>query len=241
MTGDLERPGESPSALRGVHGEKGAAGPGRPPSRPVLETRRLLIRPPVATDAAALALIADNPRIAQNLTRMPHPYGVADAEAFIAEDCPADGLKHLILRKRGDDAPELVGALALDHRRGPIPELGYWIAEPCWNRGYATEAAHAAIDFAFLVHRHPRVNVTCRVTNGASRRVIEKCGFQHTGQDLSPSSFFKAVVAIDRFSLDRRAWESLRRWGGVEVRDDPERAEPAPGNRGRRDVVLDGA
>ena len=28
-------------------------------------------------------------------------------------------------------------------------ELGYWIGEPYWKRGYATEAAHALVDLAF--------------------------------------------------------------------------------------------
>ncbi len=219
MTGEDEsRPG-SPSA--------------RPLARPlaepfpgvVLETRRLVIRPPALADAAALAALADNPKIAQNLTRMPHPYSLRNAEAYIAEPCPEDGLKHLLWVKRGGVAAEFVGAITLDHRRGPVPELGYWLGEAYWNRGYATEAAHAAVDYAFEVHGHERVNVSCRVTNGASRRVIEKCGFQYTGQDLSPSAFFRSVVAIDCFSLDRRTWESLRRWQPVSILGATPRAE----------------
>ncbi|ODN72582.1 GNAT family N-acetyltransferase [Methylobrevis pamukkalensis] len=110
----------------------GAPGPSSPavaPLRPVLETRRLVIRAPTLADAAALATLADNPKIAQNLTRMPHPYTLADAEDYIADACPADGLKHLVYRKQGDDLPELVGAISLDFRRGPVPELGYWMGE----------------------------------------------------------------------------------------------------------------
>ncbi|ODN72583.1 hypothetical protein A6302_00075 [Methylobrevis pamukkalensis] len=64
------------------------------------------------------------------------------------------------------------------------------------------------------------------MTNGASRRVIEKCGFQFTGQDLSPSAYFRTVVAIDRFSLDRRTWESLRRWQPVRIGEDRDGAPP---------------
>ncbi|SON57584.1 ribosomal-protein-L7/L12-serine acetyltransferase [Hartmannibacter diazotrophicus] len=189
----------------------------RAPSRPVLETGRLIIRAPVLADAPALASLADNRKIAQNLTRMPYPYGLADAEAFIAEAAPADGLKHLIFAKRPRHLPEMIGAISLDHRRGPVPELGYWIGEEFWNRGYATEAAQAAVDFGFSLARHARISVSCRVTNAASRRVIEKCGFQYTGQDLSPSVYFASVVAIDRFTLDRRTWESLRRWLPVSI------------------------
>ncbi|MBA3447743.1 MAG: GNAT family N-acetyltransferase, partial [Pseudaminobacter sp.] len=42
---------------------------------PVLVTERLVLRPPHADDAAELASLADNRRVAEMLARMPHPYG----------------------------------------------------------------------------------------------------------------------------------------------------------------------
>src|SRR5690606_28367162 len=49
---------------------------------PVLITERLVMRPPHEDDIADLAMLANNRRIAEMLSRMPHPYGVAEAQAF---------------------------------------------------------------------------------------------------------------------------------------------------------------
>lgn len=180
--------------------------------RPVIETRRLLLRPPTPADAAALADLADDARVAWNLVGMPHPYRHQDAVDWIEEAPVHGGQKHLVCLKSLDAAPRPIGAATLDFRGGaPTPTLGFWLGAALWGRGYATEAAHAVIDFAFLHQGHDGLSFTCRVTNPAGRRVVEKCGFQWAAQDLAPASA-GAVVAVDRFRLDRSTWESLRRW-----------------------------
>lgn len=199
--------------------------PGRPASlgpadRPVIETRRLVLRAPNPADAAAIADLADNPRVAETLVGMPHPYSLADALDWIIEEPPADGQKHLICLKGFDAAPQPIGAAALDRRRGArLPTLGCWLGEPLWGRGFATEALHAVIDYAFLHQGHERLSFTCRVTNMAGRRVIEKCGFQFAAQELAPSVFYNTVIPVDRFQIDRRTWESIRRWEPLRFAD----------------------
>src|SRR5579862_9840881 len=47
----------------------------------VLETERLVLRAPRREDARAIAALANDRRIAENTARIPHPYGLADAEA----------------------------------------------------------------------------------------------------------------------------------------------------------------
>jgi RimJ/RimL family protein N-acetyltransferase len=53
------------------------------PDCPVLLTERLVLRRPHLEDRDALADLADNLRVASMVSRMPHPYTVNDAEAFI--------------------------------------------------------------------------------------------------------------------------------------------------------------
>ena len=55
------------------------------------------------------------------------------------------------------------------------------IGVPYWGNGYATEAARAVIDHAFGELDFEELRAGARVTNPASRRVLEKCGFQWTG------------------------------------------------------------
>ena len=50
---------------------------------PVLETERLVLRAPRLGDAKAVAMLANDRRIAESTARIPHPYRLADAEDFI--------------------------------------------------------------------------------------------------------------------------------------------------------------
>ena len=56
-----------------------------------------------------------------------------------------------------------------------------------------------------------------RVSNPASRRVLEKCGFQWTGVGLYRVRALNSSAPVDRFRLDRGLWASLKSWGGVRV------------------------
>ena len=57
------------------------------------------------------------------------------------------------------------------------------------------------------------INAGARVTNPASRRVLEKCGFQWTGAGLLRIRALSSSAPIDRFRLDRGLWASLKSWG----------------------------
>ena len=60
--------------------------------------------------------------------------------------------------------------------------LGYILRRDCWGQGYATEAAGAALWFAFeYMHAH-RVIADTDVRNRASIRVLEKLGMTREGQ-----------------------------------------------------------
>ncbi len=50
-------------------------------SIPVLETKRLTLRAPRHEDVKAIAVLANDRRIAENTTRIPHPLYVADCLA----------------------------------------------------------------------------------------------------------------------------------------------------------------
>ena len=54
-----------------------------------------------------------------------------------------------------------------------------------------------------------------RVTNPASRRILEKCGFQWTGVGLCRIRAISSSAPIDQFRLDRGLWTSLKSWGAV--------------------------
>ena len=111
-------------------------------------------------------------------------------------------------------ANELIGMCGVEPREGSA-EIGYWIGVPYWNRGYATKAVRAVIDHAFGDLSHEALQAGARVCNPASRRVLEKCGFQWTGVGLYRIRAIKSSAPLDRFRLDRGLWASLKAWGRV--------------------------
>lgn len=179
-------------------------------SIPVLETERLTLRAPRHDDVKAIAILANDRRIAANTARIPHPYGVADAEQFIASVNKRDGETCFVMMLDG----KLIGACGIDPREDS-PELGYWLGAPYWSRGFTTEAVRAVIDYAFGDLKHETLQAGARVSNPASRRVLEKCAFQWTGVRLTRIRAINSAAPVDRFRLDRGLWLSLKAWGRV--------------------------
>jgi RimJ/RimL family protein N-acetyltransferase len=192
-------------------------------STPVLETERLVLRAPRLEDATAIATLAADRRIAENTLRIPHPYTVPDAQAFLdSVNTPGGEIVYLITTR---DLPRdlglldetVIGACGIARLDGREPEIGYWLGVPFWGKGYATEAARALIDHAFTDLGYEHLLAGARVSNPASRRVLEKCGFQWTGVGLYRIRAIRSSAPVDRFRLDRRLWASLRSWGRLSL------------------------
>ena len=178
-------------------------------SRPVLQTRRLTLRGLRPEDAAAMVPLANDRRIAENTAQIPHPYRLADAESFIVS-AQAKGDANFLIALA--DAT-MIGVCGIAMGEGPAPELGYWLGLSYWGQGFATEAARAVIDYAFADLKLESIQAGARVTNPASRRVLEKCGFQWTGVGLYRIRALASSAPIDRFRLERGIWASLKSWG----------------------------
>ena len=59
--------------------------------------------------------------------------------------------------------------------------LGYWVRRSMWNRGYASEAAAAALLHGIGSLRLHRIEALVALENKASQRVVEKLGFTREG------------------------------------------------------------
>ena len=142
-------------------------------------TERLLLRPGWAEDAPALARAIADETIVRNLSSAPWPFGLRDAEAFLA--APRDPLlPSLLIFERTNGEPVLAGSCGLGRRSSGAVELGYWIARSHWGRGVATEAGRALIAIARALGI-ARLEASHFLDNPASGRVLEKLGFQSTG------------------------------------------------------------
>ncbi|MGV3525416.1 MAG: GNAT family N-acetyltransferase [Candidatus Sericytochromatia bacterium] len=66
----------------------------------------------------------------------------------------------------------------------PCVEIGWRLAQAHWGRGYATEAARAALDFGFHSLDLEEIVSFTAVVNQPSIAVMQKLGMRHTGFDF---------------------------------------------------------
>ena len=93
---------------------------------------------------------------------------------------------------------ELVGVISLTPGRDVnrySAEVGYFVDEQYWNRGYATEALRLVGNFAQFRHGFKRLYATVFDYNLASMRVLEKAGFKKEG--IMKSSAVKDDKILD--------------------------------------------
>jgi RimJ/RimL family protein N-acetyltransferase len=154
---------------------------------PEIGTDRLVLRAPVATDAPLIAELANDPVIARNTARLPHPYGLAEAEAFLSAVAAQDPRRNRTFAVE-DRQFGLVGVLGFDERRPQQTEVGYWLGRPFWGRGYATEALVGALRWAAAAWGRRAVWAGHFDDNNASGQVLIKAGFLYTGEiDIATS------------------------------------------------------
>jgi len=138
---------------------------------------RLTIRDWRVDDAPSIAPLANNRAIWLNLRdRFPHPYTLADAEAFIAMAMAEHPARNFAICL-GDAAIGSIGIIPGTDIYRRSAEIGYWLGEPYWGRGYATEAISGFSDWAFEAFDLVRLFAMVFTYNGASGRALEKAGF----------------------------------------------------------------
>jgi ribosomal-protein-alanine N-acetyltransferase len=151
---------------------------------PELLTRRLQLRLPQQEDASEITGLAGDPEISANTLEIPYPYNERMARDWISEvDQKRDQRSELVFIITNRTSGEIIGAIGLmsldrEHSRAKI---GYWIGRPFWNRGYATEAVCAILDYGFRVLGLHRIYAYYLTRNRASGRVMDKCGMRYEG------------------------------------------------------------
>ena len=145
----------------------------------MLVTERLRLRLCEERDAAAIARACNNPAVARMTGTLVTPY-LPDAAAFFILQQPSlrrRGLAHNWLAERDG---KLVGCIGV-FRSAPadVWEVGYWVAEPSWGRGFATEMVGCVVDATRPAPLAARVFAD----NPASLRVLQKCGFTVSGPE----------------------------------------------------------
>jgi RimJ/RimL family protein N-acetyltransferase len=178
---------------------------------PRLHTERLILRGWTAEDFEAYAAFMADPDVARYIA--PAPMNRADAWRSLATS-----IGHWQLRGYGVWAVErksdgaLVGRVGMIHPEGwPALEIGWTLAKPYWGQGFATEAAAAAMRYAFLTQPVDRLVSNIDAANVASQSVAIRLG-ESKGASRSLTVAGKDYP-VDEWGITRAEWQ--KRGGGA--------------------------
>lgn len=143
-----------------------------------MQSNTITLRPWRETDLGNLLKYADNANIATNLTNgFPHPYPREKGEEMIAKVTKVNPPNILAISLND----EFIGSIGLYFQNDIFfrnAELGYWVAEPFWGRGFATEAIKQVTAYGFANWDYlQRVFARPFGSNIGSQRALEKAGF----------------------------------------------------------------
>lgn len=145
-------------------------------------TDRLLLRPFEPDDAAAVRELANNLAVSGTTLNIPFPYPPGTAEKWISTHRRNFELRtSAIYAITLAESAVLLGTITLTWINRTQAELGYWIGEPHWNRGYCSEAVGGLIEFAFEFFEISKIVAEHLRVNPASGRVMQKAGMRRIG------------------------------------------------------------
>lgn len=150
-----------------------------------LESTRLIYRPFEISDAAEMFAMDNNPNVHKYLWQKPTidiKVSIQIIE-YLQKQYSENriGRYATVLKETG----EFIGWTGIkfvnDHVENGntnFYDYGYRLSEPFWNKGYATEATKAWLDYGFNHMKIEEMNAYTHAENGASNHILSKSGFQ---------------------------------------------------------------
>jgi [ribosomal protein S5]-alanine N-acetyltransferase len=163
-----------------------------------IQLTHAVIRSYRPTDVASITRHIGTYSVARNMSAIPHPYLECHAEEWIATATKREPETHFAIAIHD----EVVGGIGVEigDARGTeaskcCAEIGYWLGEPFWGHGVATEALVALTDWAFANLPLVRLHAAVFAWNPASARVLQKAGYEFEGR--MKARYFREDQYID--------------------------------------------
>ena len=153
-----------------------------------IETKRLILRELLFSDAEAMFKMDSNPNVHNYLGNNP----VKTIEEV--HDYISDIRTQYVINKIGrfaivlKDTNEFIGWAGLKFVTEPendlvnFFDLGYRLQEEHWGKGYAKEAAEAWLSYGFNKMKKFNIYASAHVENRNSRRILEKIGMNQKSE-----------------------------------------------------------
>lgn len=154
------------------------------------------IRPWGWSDDRILTKLINNKNIWDNVRdQLPHPYTLKDADVFLKHNVGADLNTNFAILWDNKLAGG-IGYIPKDDVYKVTAEIGYWIGEPYWGKGIATNAIGLLVEVIRKQSPHiVRVYAEIFDHNKASMRVLEKNGF--TREAVRKKGVIKNGIIMD--------------------------------------------
>ncbi|MEO7039863.1 MAG: GNAT family protein [Candidatus Elarobacter sp.] len=148
---------------------------------PLLESAACIVRAAQQNDTVSLAKHANDFAIWLNLRdAFPHPYSLADAEAWVNHIRDQDPTVTFII-EAGGQACGVIGLTRNADVERCSAEIGYWVGRAFWGRGIVTAAVRAVSRYGLESLGLERIYALPFTRNAASCRVLAKAGFRQEG------------------------------------------------------------
>jgi RimJ/RimL family protein N-acetyltransferase len=176
---------------------------------PTIETDRLILRPPQAEDFEAMVAFAADEETMQHLGGVQTPAGVWRALCTMAGSWSIRGFSMFSVIEKATG--RWVGRLGpWQPEPWPGTEVGWGLVRDVWGRGYATEGARAAIDYAFDALGWTEVIHCIAAENEPSRAVAVRLGSTVRGEARLELPGPSDGTLVDIWGQTREQWRARR-------------------------------
>ena len=171
------------------------------------ETPRLILRELLPTDLEGMFELDSDPEVHRYLGNNP----VTDIEKlkgvieFVRQQYIENGIGRWAMVEKSTNA--FVGWTGMKLIKEPINnrvdfyDIGYRLVRRFWGKGYATEAAKVALDYAFTHLPTGEIIGLANVDNTGSRNVLQKIGL------VRQETFEMEGMKVDWLRITREEWE----------------------------------
>lgn len=150
---------------------------------PTLVSDQLRLRQFTPGDVLHVVEYAGSRKVASDALHIPYPFQESLASEWISEmPRKFHNGSEIVFAMDIKITNAFVGAVGLTfHNSDKNAEIGYWIGEPFWGNGFATEAVKKVIQYGFEHRNLHRIYATALAKNPASIKVLEKSGMKYEG------------------------------------------------------------